>query len=154
MPEKYVKITWVDETRELDNVWLGQLLSMVFDEACLVSDLDNRDITILSKKDVEYTTWHRTLGSEFYATDIDLVEVNKKGLEPIAILEVKVGFGAMKEWQEIVLNKLAEKTEVPIYIVVRNREMTSFWVTDIRTGESLPEQTLEQHGEWIKSLRS
>ena len=81
MPEKYVKITLSDDDTQLDCLWLQELLRMTLDSGIQISELTPKDVAMISRKDVEYCDWHLTLGKQFYAMDVDLVEWIDKEVE-------------------------------------------------------------------------
>ncbi len=108
-------------------------------------------INRLNHKDLTYNLWHYTLPRDCYAMDIDFIEMRNIGgkLTPVAIIETKYKNAEdIKDYQREVLLSIAEKLDLPCYVVyhridiIKNRgdiigfNVGSFEVLNLRTGKT------------------
>ena len=113
----------------------------------------------------EYSEWHRTLGKEFLATDIDFVEY-RVGRGIVAVIGVT---GQMDDenhmvnsrkyiWQRTEVERkimvtISESLSVPTYYVFHTKGMNMFHVFDLLRSLDKPRRmTIEQFSEFIKTL--
>jgi len=70
-------------------------------------------------RDLTYNRWHRTIGSECIATNIDWVEVRYGKIK--AIIEDKDDRSkGIPSWQLRIMTEVAQSLGVPLYIVFHN----------------------------------
>jgi len=70
-------------------------------------------------RDLTYSRWHRTIGDECIATNIDWVEVRYGKIK--AIIEDKDDRSkGIPSWQLRIMNEIATSLGVPLYIVFHN----------------------------------
>ena len=107
------------------------------------------------KRDLTYSKWHRTIGEECVATNLDYIEVRYGKIK--AIIEEKDDRAmGVKNWQMRVFKEVASVLKVPLYIVFHNCAYTpqngwKFRVIDINKKQTYF-FTEEQHKKFLKNL--
>lgn len=112
-----------------------------------------------------YSLWHRSLGADYLAVDIDFVEF-RKGKGIVAFLAVtgecvdenhiinsKKYIWQRTQLEREILVTLSVKVNVPSYFVIHNNDLTIFHVHDL--SKNLTEYTKmnnEEYASFIKHL--
>lgn len=119
----------------------------------------------IGKRFSEYSKWHRGLGSDYLAVDIDFVEYRTdRGI--VAFIDVT---GNLEDeghilnsekyvWQRTkvqrkILSKLSEISGVPAYFVLHTKDLSLFYVYQITHKIEKPlRMTNQEYAEFIKNL--
>lgn len=112
-----------------------------------------------------YSLWHRSLGAEFLAVDIDFVEF-RKGKGIVAFLAVtgecvdenhiinsKRFIWQRTQLEREILITLSSKVNVPSYFVIHNNSLTIFHVHDLSKDlTNYTKMNSEEYASFIKRL--
>lgn len=117
------------------------------------------------ERNTDYSLWHRTLGPEYLALDIDFVEYRQeRGI--VAFLAVtgrcndekhiinskKYIWNRTKVERQILI-ELSMKMEKPSYFVIHDNDLSIFHVHDLRNKLSdYTKMNNQEYGEFIKNL--
>jgi len=112
----------------------------------------------------DYSLWHRSLGSEFLAIDLDWIEFRiDRGVvalicttsrlkdEQHLINSKKFIFKRINLERKIVLN-IAEQLNAPAYFVIHTDDLKFFHVHDLNNLEKFEVMDQNKYGEFIKNL--
>ena len=112
-----------------------------------------------------FSKWHRKLGEDYYAVDIDFVEF-RKGRGIVAIIGVSGNFRDERHivnsksyvWkrtrlEQQVMRQLSFAQDVPCYYVLHNAAMTVFHVHNLWKGLKTYDRFSEwEMSKWIRQL--
>lgn len=95
------------------------------------------------KRDLSYNKWHRTIGAPYYMIDLDCVEW-RSGRGTVAIIErtldstkyTQEQIVEYKQFEITVTWEIAQKLQVPAYLVFYNAQLTEFNVYTIKDNEA------------------
>lgn len=117
------------------------------------------------ERNSEYSAWHRTLGPDYYAIDIDFVEyrmgkgivafmaVTGKCVDENHIMNSKPYIWQRTTMEREILLILSQKVNVPAFFVIHTNDLQIFHVHKI--GDDLKEykkMNRQEYGEFIKGL--
>jgi len=114
------------------------------------------------KRDLRYSKWHRTLGNPYYMMDLDCVEW-RSGRGVVAIIEKAIRTHDQllqeliknKEWEMKVMLEIATKLEIPAYVVYHEKDLSQFYVLEVKNSEQKPTWRVmakEEYSEFIRTL--
>ena len=127
--------------------------------------IDNTKMEKTGERNSAYSAWHRSLGADYLAVDIDFVEY-RKGRGIVAVLAVtgncndenhiqnskKFIWARTSLEREILLN-LSQKLSVPAYFVIHDNDLSVFHVHDLNIGlASYQRFDNTAYGTFIKQL--
>ena len=96
---------------------------------------------------------YNTLHNHLYHMDIDSILIDKKTLEPVAVLETIKGVRHLiTPFKKKMYPKLAKRLGVPYYIVNWDKYNNIVTVTDGFTGANKI-QTFSEHARWLRDLK-
>jgi len=126
-------------------------------------------------RDLGYSQWHRTLGKDVTATDIDFIEYCPDCFEPIAVFEIGYGLDNTEKVLNHNINAIravVRRLLVPTYVVLYEGEVryqskcpccgrpfprskiTAFRKKMLYPREShWVDMSPEEYAQWLKSLR-
>jgi len=113
----------------------------------------------------EYSLWHRSLGQEYFAVDIDYVEF-RKGRGIVAFIAVsgevnneehlnnsKKYIWIRTKVEREILSQLSIKTKIPAFFVIHTKDLTLFHVHNLREDlDKFTKMDQEEYSKFIKSL--
>jgi hypothetical protein len=105
---------------------------------------------ITGVRDLRYSLWHRTIGPEVYATDLDFIEW-RNGRGVVALIEAKQGRGRLSDFQRKVFCELSQRAKIPFYVVRYDETMTRFTVMRLPDNYA-DELSKEEYVDWLKKL--
>ena len=97
-----------------------------------------------------YSKWHwEKLPKYCYMMDLDCIEV--RGNKPIAIIELRSTPTPLNDWQKSIVLQIAQRLNIPAYLVNHNIKLTFFNVTNLQTEKQwiLSE---EEYIIWLKTI--
>ncbi len=112
----------------------------------------------------DYSLWHRTLGNQFFTTDLDFIEYRKdKGI--VALIDVtgnmndefhlincKKFIWQRTEVQRKVLLHISKALKVPAYFVLHTTDLSVFHVHTLPNLEDFKKMDNDSYANFIKSL--
>jgi hypothetical protein len=127
--------------------------------------VDNTKSEKTGERNSDYSLWHRSLGPDFLALDIDWVEYRKdrgivgflavtgKCVDERHIVNSKRFIWERTSLERKILSTLSQKLNVPSYFVIHNNDLSIFHVHDL--SKDLKEfivMNQETYGSFIKNL--
>lgn len=119
----------------------------------------------IGERNSDYSAWHRTLGPEFLAVDIDFVEYRKeRGIVAFIavtgrlnddkhILNSKRFIWKRTQVERNILIDLSNKTGLPAYFVIHDTNLSIFHVHDLSESlDTFKRMSQDEYGEFIKNL--
>ena len=111
------------------------------------------------KRDLTYSTYHRTIGDKYYALDFDFVEWrNGRGI--VALFECALNHTTSqqilqkKQFEFTVYTEASRKLQVPAYFVIYDKLLVWFEVYKIENEEATPWKKMnnEEYTEFLRAL--
>jgi hypothetical protein len=112
-----------------------------------------------------YSLWHRSLGPDFYAVDIDFVEyradrgivafiaISGKCTDEKHIINSKQYIWERTKLERKILIELSDKINVPAFLVLHSEDLSVFHVHNLKDSQNtFKVMNLEEYSNFIKSL--
>jgi hypothetical protein len=113
------------------------------------------------ERDLSYSRWHRTIGNSYYMIDLDCVEW-RSNRGTVAIIETAMDMQnrpleqnvKYKQFEITVISQIAQKLEVPAYLVFHNKELTEYKILVIQNESAKFWKTMNdiEYTNFIKGL--